>query len=248
MENVINKLRIFQREIKLDERFDFNFNTSDSIFSSIETKELSVFDNPYEQNVKLKWILCEKYKKSIDQNSLDFWIINDWGGIRGFKPNLRNIEKIQTFKKQLLKSKLSLDCFSTISSLSKIASFIDPDNFVIYDSRVIYTLNWLILTCENQNGYKKKYFPMPSGRNKIISDFDMNTIVNISHISEYTNGTNIYFTQQNAYFEFCDFIKKNTKLIFGENSKPYELEMLLFTIADKEIFKELKDKIKITSL
>lgn len=140
-----------------------------------------------------------------------------------------------------------MDCFSTISSLSKISSFFDPENFVIYDSRVIYTLNWLILTCENQNGFKEKYFPMPSGRNKIIADFDMNTIVNISHISEYVENMKLYVTQQNAYFEFCDFIKTNTKLIYGEDSKPYELEMLLFTLADKEIFNELKEQIKITT-
>lgn len=69
--------------------------------------------------------------------------------------------------------------------------------------------------------------------------------MNISHISEYVKITELYVSQQNAYFEFCDFIKKNTELISGENSKPYELEMLLFTLADKEIFKDLKERIKI---
>ena len=247
MKNVIEKLKNFSNQIDLKERFDFNFDINDEIFSSKETEKLSTDNNPFEQNVRLKWILSEKYKTNTEQNFIDFWIVNNWGGIRGFKPNERNIEKVRRFKKQLEKRKLSLDCFSTISSLSKIASFIDPENFVIYDSRVIYTLNWLILTCENQNGFKKKYFPMPSGRNKIIANFDMNTIVNISHISEYDENTELYVSQQNAYFQFCDFIKTNTELIYGENSKPYELEMLLFTLADKEIFKELKERIKITT-
>tara|TARA_B110000305_G_C19371042_1_gene604496 strand:+ start:676 stop:1431 length:756 start_codon:yes stop_codon:yes gene_type:complete len=247
MKNVIEKLKNFSNQIDLKERFDFNFDINDEIFSSKETEKLSTDNNPFEQNVRLKWILSEKYKTNTEQNFIDFWIVNNWGGIRGFKPNERNIEKVRRFKKQLEKRKLSLDCFSTISSLSKISSFIDPENFVIYDSRVIYTLNWLILTCENQNGFKKKYFPMPSGRNKIIANFDMNTIVNISHISEYDENTELYVSQQNAYFQFCDFIKTNTELIYGENSKPYELEMLLFTLADKEIFKELKERIKITT-
>lgn len=247
MKNVIEKLKEFRKQINLQERFNFNFDINDKIFSSKEREQLSIDKNPFDQNVRLKWILSEKYKANSEQNFIDFWIVNNWGGIRGFKPNERNIEKIRRFKKQLEKRKLSLDCFSTISSLSKISSFIDPKNFVIYDSRVIYTLNWLILTCENQNGFKEKYFPMPSGRNKIIADFDMNTIVNISHISEYVKKTELYVTQQNAYFEFCDFIKTNTKLIYGENSKPYELEMLLFTLADKEIFNELKEQIKITT-
>ena len=247
MKNVIEKLKEFSKQIDLKERFDFNFDISDKIFSSKEIEQLSTDENPFEQNVRLKWILSEKYKVNSEQNFIDFWIVNNWGGIRGFKPNERNIEKVRRFKKQLEKRKLSLDCFSTISSLSKISSFIDPENFVIYDSRVIYTLNWLILTCENQNGFKKKYFPMPSGRNKIIANFDMNTIVNVSHISEYVENTELYVSQQNAYFEFCDFIKTNTELIYGENSKPYELEMLLFTLADKEIFKDLKERIKITT-
>ena len=247
MKNVLEKLKDFSNQIDLKERFDLNFDINDKIFSSKETEKLSTDNNPFEQNVRLKWILSEKYKTNTEQNFIDFWIVNNWGGIRGFKPNERNIEKVRRFKKQLEKRKLSLDCFSTISSLSKIASFIDPENFVIYDSRVIYTLNWLILTCENQNGFKKKYFPMPSGRNKIIANFDMNTIVNISHISEYVENTELYVSQQNAYFQFCDFIKTNTELIYGENSKPYELEMLLFTLADKEIFEELKERIKITT-
>ena len=247
MKNVIEKLKEFSNEINLKERFDFNFDINDKIFSSKETEQLLTDKNPFDQNVRLKWILSEKYKTNKEQNFIDFWIVNNWGGIRGFKPNERNIEKVRRFKKQLEKRKLSLDCFSTISSLSKISSFIEPENFVIYDSRVIYTLNWLILTCENQTRFKKKYFPMPSGRNKIIANFDMNTIVNISHISEYVENTELYVSQQNAYFEFCDFIKTNTKLIYGENAKPYELEMLLFTLADKEIFKDLKERIKITT-
>lgn len=247
MKNVVEKLKEFSKQIDLKVRFDFNFDITDKIFNSVETEQLSTNKNPFDQNVRLKSILSEKYKANTDQNFIDFWIVNNWGGIRGFKPNERNIEKVQKFKKQLEKRKLSLDCFSTISSLSKISSFLDPENFVIYDSRVIYTLNWLILTCENQNGFKEKYFPMPSGRNKVIADFDMKTILNVSHISEYIENTELYVSQQYAYFKFCEFIKTNTELIYGKNSKPYELEMLLFTLADKEIFEDLKERIKITT-
>ena len=75
----------------------------------------------------------------------------------------------------------------------------------------------------------------------------MNTIINISHISEYMEKAELFVSQQEAYFDFCDFIKKATKEIYGINAKPYELEMLLFTLADKEIFKELKERIKIST-
>lgn len=169
------------------------------------------------------------------------------GGIRSFKPNERNIDKILSFKEQIKKGRLSLDCFSTISSLSKISSFLNPEKFVIYDSRVIYTLNWLILTCENQNGLRKKYYPMPRGRNKKISDFEMNTIINLSHISDYGGKVEMFIPQQKAYFDFCKFVQNATKKIYGPNSKPYELEMLLFTLADKEIFEDLKDTLEIST-
>jgi len=247
MQNVIDKLKEYSNQIDLKKRFDYNFDTSDRVFSSSESKALSAEQNPYEQNVKLKWTLKEKYLSDYDSNSIDFWIINNWGGIRGFKSTERNIEKLQKFRKQLEKGRLSLDSFSTISSLSKVSSFIDPDNFVIYDSRVIYTMNWLILTCENTDGFTEKYYPMPSGRNKIITDFDMNTIVNISHISDYLNHTELFISQQQAYFDFCNFVKETTKIIYGSESKPYELEMLLFTLADREIFEEMKTKIEITT-
>ena len=247
MQNVIEKLREYSIQIDLKKRFDYNFDVNNKIFNSKEVKRLLTHQNPFDQNVELKWVLSEKYKQTKEQNFIDFWIINIWGGIRGFKSNDRNIDKIALFKKQIKKGKLSLDCFSTISSLSKISSFIEPDKFVIYDSRVIYTLNWLIMTCENQNGLNEKYYPMPSGRNKIIVDFDINTIINLKHISNYAEKKDLFFSKQEAYFQFCDFVHKTTKEIYGPNSKPYELEMLLFTLANKEIFKELKENLKITT-
>lgn len=246
MKKVIERLKEFSSQIELKSRFDYNFGITDTFFNPNEIFDLTNFNNAFDQNVKLKWILKEKYISTFNSTEIDFWIINSWGGIRGFKENQRNIDKIEIFKKQLDKKKLSLDTFGTISSLSKLSSFIDPDNFVIYDSRVIYTLNWLILNCENQNGFRQKYYPMPSGRNKIIADFDMNTIINISHLDVYANKNDLYKSHQLAYFDFCDFVRTTSKIIYGENAKPYELEMLLFTLADKEIFMDIKENLKIT--
>ncbi|AEW86354.2 hypothetical protein ACSLMH_00410 [Flavobacterium columnare] len=150
------------------------------------------------KNILLKEILYKKYNENKKNNDLDFWIINNWGGIRGFKKTGQNIAKLSKFKNQILTTKLTLDTFSTISSLSKVASFINPNEFVIYDSKVIYSLNWLILTSENQKIFKVPYFPIPTGRNKIISDFDMNTILNLSHLSEYISNKKIFYNHQEA--------------------------------------------------
>jgi len=246
MESVINKLQEFSSTINLSERFDYKFDISKEIFSELEIETLNNQANPYECNVKLKWILRNRYVKAQNTTDLDFWIINSWGGIKGFKKVNRNIEKIAKFRRQLEKKRLSQDTFSTISSLSKLSSFYNPDYFVIYDSRVIYAINWLMLTSENQQELRHKYFPTPSGRNRIIADFDMNTILNLYHIKEYCAKERVYIPYETAYFEFCKFVREATKRVFGKDSKPYELEMLLFTLADQEIFQEIKDYLRIT--
>jgi hypothetical protein len=248
MENVIQRLKEYVEEVDLTARFDYSFEISQAIFSDSERNLLLSDSNPFQQNIRLKWLLKDKYQKNSDDTMLDFWIINQWGGIRSFKPTPKNIDKIRQFKKQLNLRKLTLDSFYTISSLSKIASFIDPDKFVIYDSRVIYALNWLILKYENRSVIAEKYFPMPSGRNKIIVDFDMNTVLNLSHLAEYSMNKNLYYPEQLAYFKFCDFVETATSKVYGNTSKPFELEMLLFTLADSEIFEDLKSSIKITRI
>lgn len=245
MRQVVFKLKNYSEEIDLRTRFKINFDVENPLFTSSEVNKLKSFQNGFDLNIKLKQVLSEKYKENVDQNLIDYWIINVWGGIRGFKSNDRNIEKIIKFKKEIRKGKLSLESFGTISSLSKIASFLEPDKYVIYDSRVIYTLNWLILTCENQNGFRQKYFPIPNGRNKKMNDFDLKTILNLTHLSEYSNQVDLFYTPQTAYFEFCDFVKIAGNEIFGPNSKPFELEMLLFSLADQEIFQDIKSRLKL---
>lgn len=245
MKQTIETLKNFSKQIDLRKRFSVTFRTNDSFFTSSEICELKPIQNGYDLNVKLKQILNNKYRNHIDQEQIDFWIINKWGGIRGFKSNKRNVEKIKKFKEEIKNGKLSLESFGTISSLSKIASFLEPDNYVIYDSRVIYALNWLILTCENSNGINQKYFPIPNGRNKKINDFDLKTILNLVHLEEYLKEDDLFLASQNAYFEFCDFVKIAGREIFGDSSKPFELEMLLFALADQEIFQDLKSRLKL---
>lgn len=79
MKNVIEKLKKFSTQIDLKNRFDFNFDINDNIFSSEETEQLLTDKNPFDQNVRLKWILSQKYKTSAEQNFIDFWIVNNWG-------------------------------------------------------------------------------------------------------------------------------------------------------------------------
>jgi hypothetical protein len=150
-----------------------------------------------------------------------YWIIQKWGGIGSFKKNDRNDKKIVKFLAELNQGKLTKPTFECISSLSKVASFLDPENYVIYDSRVIYTLNWLLFNLENG----ATLFPQPNGRSSDLAKFDMQTIFRLS--KKKVN----YKSHKDAYHDYCSLIKKLNKGVFGENSKPYLLEMLLFMIA-----------------
>ena len=72
-------------------------------------------------------------------NELCLWIIRDWGGIKTGK----NEDTLELIKTSLSQKEFQ---FKRIASSSKIASFMYPDRYAIYDSRVAYTLNWIILS------------------------------------------------------------------------------------------------------
>lgn len=240
MDKVIEKIRTLSKDIDLKQRFTDNFNTNVSVFDSLNLEKINNATTVFDKNIELKSELEYQYQSVGDSSKLDFWIINHWGGIHGFKKTKKNIEKTKKFKQQLSVGKLTKESFGTISSLSKIASFMYPEEFFIYDSRVIYALNWLILNCENRDELRYSYFPMPTSRNKILVNFDIQTILNIYHLEQYTDFAAMYYDQQIAYFTYCKFIKKAALSIYGEFEKPYLIEMLLFVLADKEIFNEIK--------
>lgn len=238
MTTLIDRLKKYELTVNLDERWEDDFNDINSeLFTEQEIYELKNAKNIFIKNLRLKELIEIKANGLYTSTDLNFWIINKWGGIETFKKNERNIEKIKEYSNQLNKSKLNEDTFGTISSLSKLSSFIEPEKYVIYDSRVIYTINWLILTSQPS---VFKFFPIPSGRKKMLLDFDMETIINLIHLGSY-DKKELYYNNSEAYFEFCKLIKSLNKSVFDDQTyKPYRLEMLLFTIAVHEILDEIK--------
>ena len=185
----------------------------------------------FKKNIFLKENLCKKFNE-INFIDLSYWIVNEWGGIP-LKRTENNSRKIINFKKKLdnKETRLFKYEFGTISSLSKIASFYEPKEFVIYDSRVVYSLNWLIF----KNNLDTKLFPQPSGRNSAIAEYDQKTIFNLSNrFIEYWNG-------EEAYFEYCKLLNETAALSKG--IKNYELEMFLFSIADTDILDDIKNNV-----
>lgn len=117
----------------------------------------------YEKELRLKEIVGQKLNETLKSNAelfnkLCLWVIKDWGGIITANDN-DTLDLIKEFLKQEKPS------FNRIASSSKVGAYLFPDRNVIYDSRVAYSLNWIILS-ENAGQY---YFPIPEGRNSKMS-------------------------------------------------------------------------------
>ncbi len=220
-----------------------------NLYKSIDLNERYEWDIPFDCPIKLpleamsnyhknKYLKLNLREKLFEYESLSphYWVIQNWGGIKSFKRNQNNDEKIKKFYGELRRQKLSRNSFSTISSLSKVSSFCDCHNYFIYDARAIFALNWIIFKCESPD--TQKLFPQPIGRNSIINKYDLGTIVNLS------NKNFSYYNLNEAYFQYCKLIKK-INLMVCPSEEAFVLEMLLFVTSVKEIAEDISETIKI---
>lgn len=247
MDNVLEQLRKYSHEIDLSNRFSWNFNgTFLNSIPQVGPFINASFSNHFERNEALKFKLTEYFKQNPSNvTDLHFWIINDWGGIRNFKNTEKNRSKIRDFKTEVKNGRLTRSSFSTISSLSKLSSFWDSENFIIYDSRVIYSLNWLILKLSKE----KRYFPTPAGRSEVIASYNIDTVIRLFHKNKNLEE-DLYVSYKEAYHKYCHLMKEWSLILWNDNypkrrQYPFYLEMLLFVIADKEIYEDMKKSINI---
>lgn len=243
-------------KVKLD---DYKWKTR--LEGLIKLKELNVIDDISELNSdklscfqkdeKLKEILSEELKKRYSEsekkpfNDLALWIIRDWGGIHGGDV-LETLKLVHAF---IVDERPK---FERIASASKVGGFMFPQQNIIYDSRVSYTVNWIILS---QN-IDSKFFPIPEGRNSKMNAFDLNVLIRLHHIDKYKNtkenqGKNyiseidksLFINKDDAYFEMNKLICEVNQVLWSDDSKrkkePFYTEMLLFSMADTIVFDEI---------
>ncbi len=211
--------------------------------------------NPYEREIILKERVHIKIRHSYENDQQNFdklclWIIKDWGGIRAAKDK-GTIELISAFLKTETPS------YKRITSASKVGAYMYPEKHTIYDSRVVYSLNWIILS-ENAGDL---FFPIPSGRNSKMNAFDMNVLIRMKNASHYTpieieemggryiksKDKKLYIPEKESYSELNRLIKKIHQRLWDsdKSEKLFYTEMLLFSIADTEVFKDITERIEI---
>ncbi len=240
--------KLYQWNANIDKLIDFN------ILTTKEVKHLNTI-SPFEKELILKEKVNYKLHelKLVEDQSfyeLCLWIIKDWGGIRAAKE-----EKTIPLIKEFLNSDNPI--FKRIASLSKVGSYMYPNKYIIYDSRVAYSLNWILLA-ENASN---RFFPIPEGRNSKMLAFDMNVLIRMKNSIHYEPNNiqdldkrqyinkidkSIYIPPKQAYSELNKLIAEVHKRLWNGdyNEKLYYTEMLLFAIADREIFQDITDRIK----
>ncbi len=127
---------------------------------------------PYAQRLLKRTLEGDSPEKFV---ALSTWIVTKWGGITAKDAGVNFFE--------LKSSKMDFR-FDRIASKSKVFSFLEPKNHAVYDARVAYSLNWIILSM----GVQTKYFPMPDGRNPRMRGFDLEVIIRLAHSEDYQNA------------------------------------------------------------
>lgn len=140
--------------------------------------------------------------------------------------------------------------FERIASTSKVLSFYKPTDYIIYDSRIAYSLNAIMLLVDAS----KKYFPVPKGTNSKMNAFNIEVLIRLKHKPrEYIrNGSKklisnadktLFFKENDAYSILNNTIKKINKEFYKNDpykqDKPFYTEMLLFGIADTLIYDKI---------
>jgi len=188
----------------------------------------------FERNLYLKEHLKDAFGDDSDLQTA-LWIIQDWGGIKTFKNTEQNRNRIEAFYRQLDAKRLTRDIHNVLPSLSKLAAFRWPKKYSIYDSRAVFSLNWLLF-CHSD---EPNLFPQPPGRSKSLIEVDTQTLFRLSG--------RLYKTRshQTAYFDYCDLLSQLSINALGKED-PYFVEMLLFVAAPEWIPRDIKARTTVT--
>ncbi|MEI8087626.1 MAG: hypothetical protein WCG93_15560 [Paludibacter sp.] len=225
IDKIVSYLREVILKASIEKRYKWQFKLDENSSIPIEL-------NDYQKCIWLRENLKDKIHALYKNDSVEFkkqyqWIISKWGGIR-----LGDVEKLDNLVTDFINNKdlCTNKNFDRISSVSKVATFMFPQEYIIYDSRVAFAMNWILVS----QGLTNRFFPIPEGRNSKMLNFDVNVIINLM----FKGDISVLIPKNEAYNKMNDLITKiNNKLwdTDEERKNIYLTEMLLFSIADTYI-------------
>jgi hypothetical protein len=205
---------------------DFTYNGHDDYYANVELKK-HFYD---------KWHSSEQ----ADKYGIAEQIVKDWGNVRGHAP-----ETLPNYIRELKKERPNTP-LKGVASYSKIFSVTDLDKYAIYDSRVAACLNAIQY---NYNRAKKTKggiaFHYVPGRNNIIGAFKLKTRERIGFVHQPQFKRNALIEsgwqdigRDETYATYLKTLKNCLENFRGY--KLYDLEMSLFSNAEKECLKATK--------
>ena len=259
VEKLATYLDIYKSNERLSEIYQWPIDKAIDELKKIDTNSPISVDrkNTFNDTLIVRKIVKEKLndERLSEQKKSAYikWIVRDWGGIKtGDIDKLLNTIQNNSYK------------IEGIASRSKYYSFNDPENFAIYDARVIYSLNWLLLKYKSD-----AFFPDLTGRNTLMNPLDYtmdillkyrgvetirseivtdinkrnnNPNANSSAIKNLQNGR--YIKNNAAYLCYCELLKRIANKLYVNSDDTRALtktEMILFAIADKDIALDVFD-------
>ncbi len=186
-------------------------------------------ERSYSANVELKEYLNKKWSSAIsreEKTSLAKTVIADWGGVRSNEEStlIAFIEEIE--------SNTPLTPIKGIASYSKLFSIVNLEKYCIYDARVAACLNAIQFNSGIRNGIAFNYVP---GRNNTTGN-SLNK-KGFSHHSSFKTRKLVSsgwsrIKRDDTYTVYINTL--NECLSHLKSYKLYDLEMVLFSNAEKE--------------
>jgi hypothetical protein len=259
----IEKISKYLAEMSVSENYNwpipFDRGEGKNIFSKQDIDTFKDLTN-FQSNIYLKKVISEKITSAINEKENQLlkqifeWTVHDWGGIKNGRNNIDTLYQmgIEAIKKEKL-------TFNRIASISKILSFYKPSHYIIYDSRIAYSLNAIMFLI----GASDKYFPVPAGKNSKMNAFNIEVLIRLKHKPNVYLRTgnkklianadkSLFFKENEAYSIINETVKKINMSIYKDDpdkhDKPYYTEMLLFGIADTLIYDKIFNTVKIDLL
>lgn len=190
--------------------------------------------NGYLANVELKKFLNRKWTSSNKQErfALSKSIVSDWGGVKRNKQ-----ETLNSYVNELDKSQ-PITPLKGVASYSKIFAVADMEKYVIYDARVAVCLNAVQWNSEIRQGIAFNYIP---GRNNVTGHAGNRS--GFAYDPQFKTRNLIKLgwkrLKRDETYEIYLETLKECLTHFPEH-KLYDLEMTLFSNAEKECRKAMR--------
>ena len=239
LEKIVQILEYFIDKKTLEERYNVKIpnlqNLPDCCESLSDLDQKKGCDANVELKEKLSKILSGQEQGQETKEKIADWIISDWGGISKLKDGTDRAKKVSEILKNSSDEKAleddvnKLNLSDRIPTISKVLSFISPEKYAICDSRVIFSLNWLLFLSETDNLIK---FSELSTRNNIIKSYSLKFLLEKLSLKPET--------ELKQYSDYLDAIRKITAELHRSPKKTsskdkdwklYDTEMLLFSLA-----------------